>query len=160
MSRALPIMGSTWAEGCAFHVMWTALVSRWRDPFATDCAASDGGGHRRVTFTVHLVPAGRDSAVIEAWLDLGGTRRTILAETSVRCEMTEGRALRHLDVYQYASRGDDAEDRLLALSLNRQDESIFAQSALLRRVGLNGGGFDPPRTILQPAPERVHAEPA
>lgn len=125
---------STHAVPGRFELRWTRLLHHtFETPGTTDIAIR----HEPQTLVVSIQVLADDRAMLESWHERSTDRRPVLIRTMVHCRRVIDGELLHLDC-EHDGR------RLLALTLNAEDEVIYARSTLLADVGFAGGSFDPP----------------
>lgn len=122
------------------EVSWSCTVTRWIDRFGL---FAKGQRHGTVAFVASLRigegQGGSCAGTLAAWLVMGERRKAVLEESPVVVGCLEDGELLHVDVML---EGDGGE-RVLAVSCCGE-ELMFAQSALLREAGFEGGSYDPP----------------
>jgi hypothetical protein len=119
------------------------LLVRWSGTFSVQSPPIPWPDGRRpddprLELVIALAPVRGDHAVIEAWLEAPGYRRSVLEAQPARCDVTRDGRLLHVDA-------SVAGRRVVSLSLDLEDDRLlFATSPLLRSAGLAPGAFDPP----------------
>ncbi|MCZ6834870.1 MAG: hypothetical protein O7G85_03775 [Planctomycetota bacterium] len=91
--------------------------------------------HVILTLGIHLIE--QDHVVLEAWVEGPKGRHTIFSRQPLSCQAKFADGMLHLDCV-------NKDQRLLALTLNKDDTIVYAQSDLLEQAGFKGGSFDPP----------------
>ncbi|HRQ76258.1 MAG TPA: hypothetical protein PK098_10105 [Phycisphaerales bacterium] len=142
MTTLNPILArqtNTVAIDTFYELRWSGAMTKWTDRFG---ALRDSHTHHgRIAFVITLQLLAKDRGLLEAWLDLGGRRQSILAPVHVVCDVLRHDSMVHIDAH---AEGANAR-RLLAVSfVDHQDKPAFAQSPLLAEAGLPGGAWDPP----------------
>ncbi len=116
---------------------WCGLVTCWTDGLGTGLGGELRQGN--VALVIVLEPVGHDRAAIEAWVELPGQRRSILAPHVIPVSINLDGTLLHIDCPLVSVSLELAENRLL-----------YARTPLLARAGFRAGSADPPTAELLP----------
>lgn len=105
---------------------------------------------QQVEFVLSLRVQTRDRLTVEAWIENGSQRDTVLTQQSAQARMLRESNALHIDV---SANGDDGQARLAAISIVTDDAGgqrlLYAQTPLLSRGGFTAASYDAPK--LRPA---------
>lgn len=142
MTTLNPILqrqAETVAINTFYELRWSGAMTQWTDRFG---ALRDSHTHHgRIAFVITLQLLAPDRGVMEAWIDLGERRQTVISPIPVVCDVLRDESILHIDAY---TEGAHARRLLAASFVDHQDKPAFAQSPLLAEAGLPGGAWDPP----------------
>jgi hypothetical protein len=130
------------------RVKWASTRAVRDDPSTTRMA--------KAVFVLEVNLMGHQRALVEAWIETAGTRRTVLEGQSAQVVLAADVGMLHIDV---VGRTPDEGGRLAMVSIPLVDDHgaaarpAYAQTRLLQGAGFHAGTYDPP-TVQRMRAER------